>query len=369
MISGTLVAFRVDASLQMGSGHVMRCLTLADALQAAGAHCLFVCRPHPGHLVEKIREKHRCIELPVAFEMREPVSQGDISAYSSWLGCSWETDASQTCEALQDLQVDWLVVDHYALDSRWEQGVQAVCGNICVIDDLADRRHHCALLLDQNLGRAPADYVGLVSSHCVSLTGPHFALLRDEFAAARRTSLERRSQGLVGNLLVSLGGADADNATSAILQALGQSDLSPQCAVTVVLGPQNPWSAQVKEVAATLPFQAHVVVNSSAMAALMDQADLAIGAAGVTSWERCCLGLPTILLTLAANQIPSAVALQAEGAALYIGGPECIGSRLPAAIDSLLYTPALQAMSGAAALLCDGLGARRVIDQFRNSAA
>lgn len=347
----------------------MRCLTLADALQATGVRCLFVCRPHPGHLTEKIREKHRCIELPAAFDQPEPGSRADTATYASWLGCSWEADASQTCEVLRDLQVDWLVVDHYALDSRWEQGVQAVCRHVGVIDDLADRRHHCALLLDQNLGRASADYAGLVSSHCVTLTGPYFALLRDEFAAGRKTSLERRSQGLVRNLLVSMGGADAGNATSAIMLALGQSGLSPQCAVTVVLGPQNPWSAQVKEIAATLPFQVHVVVNSSAMATLMAQADLAIGAAGATSWERCCLGLPTILLTLAANQVPSAVALQAAGAALHIGGPECIESRLPAAIDSMLSRPALQQMGGAAALLCDGLGARRVIDQFRRLAA
>ena len=363
------VAFRVDASLQMGSGHVMRCLTLADALQSAGAQCLFVCRPYPGQLVEKIREKHRCVELPVASTDREQGGQGEISSYANWLGCSWEADASQSCDVLRDFQADWLVVDHYALDRRWEQAVQAVCRQVFVIDDLANRSHSGALLLDQNLGRSQADYAGLVSSGCITLAGPAFALLRDEFASARQASLERRKEGFVGNLLLTMGGADAGNATAAVLQTLAQSALSHQCVVTVVLGPQNPWFAQVKDLAATLPFQTQVLVNCSDMAALMRNADLAIGAAGATSWERCCLGLPTILLTLAENQIPSAMALHNAGAALYVGGQECIEAKLPAAIDSLLNTRALQAMCRAASAICDGLGVQRVMDHLRSYAA
>ena len=363
------VAFRVDASLQMGSGHVMRCLTLADALHAAGAQCLFVCRTHPGHLMEKIRHKHRCVELTAAFNDREQGSQGERGPYANWLGCSWEADASQSCDALRDFHPDWLVVDHYALDGRWEQTVQTVCRQIFVIDDLANRGHSGALLLDQNLGRSQADYAGLVSSGCITLAGTAFALLRDEFAAARQPSLDRRSEGLVNNLLLTLGGADAGNATAAVLQTLGKSALSHQCVVTVVLGSQNPWCTQITELAATLPFQTQVLVNRSDMAALMSNADLAIGAAGATSWERCCLGLPTILLTLAENQIPSAVALRDAGAALYVGGQECVEAKLPEAIDSLLNTRALQAMSRAASAVCDGLGVQRVTDHFRIYAA
>ena len=360
------VAFRVDASLQMGSGHVMRCLTLADALHSAGAQCLFVCRTHPGHLMEEIRQKHRCIELTAAFNDREQGSQGELAPYANWLGCSWEADASQCCEVLRDFHADGLVVDHYALDGRWEQAVQTVCRKIFVIDDLANRGHSGALLLDQNLGRSQAEYAGLVSSGCITLAGPAFALLRNEFAAARQGSLDRRREGLVNNLLLTMGGADAGNATVAVLHALVASTLSHQCVVTVVLGPQNPWFAQVTELAATLPFQTQVLVNRSDMARFMSHADLAIGAAGATSWERCCLGLPTLLITLAENQIPSAMALQDVGAALYMGGQECIEASLPAAIDSLLDPQVLQAMSHAASAVCDGLGVQRVTDHLRS---
>jgi len=361
------VAFRVDASLQIGSGHVMRCLTLADALCASGAQCLFVCRPHLGHLIQQILKKHSCVALSIVADGSEQTCQFEPPSYSSWLGCSWESDASQTCDVLRDFQPDWLIVDHYALDSRWEQRVQSVCGKICVIDDLADRSHSCTLLLDQNLGRSRADYTGLVSAECITMIGPRFALLRDEFVAARQLSLERRSSGLVESLLVTLGGVDVNNATVTVLRALGRSALSHQCAVTVVLGQQNTWYEQVIDVAAELPFQTQVLINSSEMAALMAGADLAIGAAGATSWERSCLGLPTVLLALAANQIPSAVALQDAGAALYIGGAECIEVMLPIAIERLLDTSALQAMSSAASSICDGLGVQRVIDQLRRA--
>jgi UDP-2,4-diacetamido-2,4,6-trideoxy-beta-L-altropyranose hydrolase len=289
------------------------------------------------------------------------VDAGEKPANQYWLGCEWEVDARQSCDALQAFRADWLVVDHYALDVRWEKIVQTVCGKIFVIDDLANRSHCGELLLDQNLSRSRADYEGLIPSECAVLVGPAFALLRGEFAETRQVSLARRTEGLIGNVLVTMGGADPSNATASVLLTLGRSNLSHQCVVTVVLGSQNPWFAQVVDLSATLPFQCKVLQNRSDMAYLMASADLAIGAAGATSWERCCLGVPTILVTLAANQIPSAVALQAASAALYIGGQECIPAKLPGAIDSLSDARALKAMSRAASTVCDGLGLQRVM--------
>ena len=364
------VAFRVDASLQIGSGHVMRCLALADALQATDVQCTFVCRPYPGNMLKTIRAKYSCIELSAVLDPQNTASQGSIADYADWLGCSWQSDASETSEVLRDLQPDWLIVDHYALDSRWEERVQATCGRVMVIDDLANRNHQCQLLLDQNLGRKPADYLQLVPPGCITLVGPQFALLRPEFATARHASLLRRSRTAgLGHLLVSMGGADADNATGLILRSLGSAGLGDRCVVTVVLGQQNPWHENVAAVAATLPCETRVLVNSLSMASLMSEADLAIGAAGATAWERCCLGLPTILLTVAANQVPGARALHDAGAGLHIGGPECIAEGLPEAIGWMRRPGALQGMGANAAAICDGLGTSRIVDHIPRATA
>lgn len=362
------VAFRVDASLEMGSGHVMRCLTLADAMAAGGAKCLFVSRAHTGHLIHKIRERHRCIELPITTAESAHVRQDPGPGYSHWLGGTQEIDAVQTRDAMRDFDPNWLVVDHYAIGSDWEEYLQSANMPVFVIDDLADRKHICSVLLDQSLGRLPAEYQALVPGDCVTMAGPGFALLRDEFAAARSASLSRRSSGQIKNILVSMGGADAHNVTTAVLSALENSVLRPPCEVTVVLGQQNPWYTRVLALAGTLRLPTKVLVNHSEMANLMANADLAIGAGGGTSWERCCVGLPTVLLTLAENQIESAIALQKAGAVLHIDGWEHVNQTLPAAVDCLLDGNKLQAMSKAASLVCDGLGVQRVMEQLRRCA-
>ena len=174
--SSVRVAFRVDASLSIGSGHVMRCLTLADSLADKGAQCHFICREHPGHLIEYIRRKGYSVHVlpPCAKELfleKQPVSTDD-PPHASWLGCTWDIDAAATRAILNEGEPDWLVVDHYALDARWERALQGVCKKIMVIDDLADRAHICDQLLDQNFGRTATDYAPLVPVSYTHLTLP-----------------------------------------------------------------------------------------------------------------------------------------------------------------------------------------------------
>lgn len=336
-----LVAFRADASLEIGSGHVMRCLTLADALQAQGAQCHFLCREHPGHLCELIEARgypvHR---LPQ--EARDTntavtsVTEPKLD-HAHWLGASWDEDAAACLPLLAELAPAWLVVDHYALDHRWETTVLDRLPNsrprLLVIDDLADRRHIADLLLDQNLGRQAEDYRGLVPEGCQVLAGPRYALLRPEFREWREASLSRRARepGL-RRLLINLGGVDKDNVTGQVLDALITCDLPENLQISVVMGASAPWRESVTAQARTMPWPTEVVANVSDMARRMAEADLAIGAAGSTSWERCCLGLPTLMVVLADNQKEVASYLNELGAAKLIGAPLDISRVLPGAM-------------------------------------
>jgi UDP-2,4-diacetamido-2,4,6-trideoxy-beta-L-altropyranose hydrolase len=308
------VLFRVDASLEMGSGHVMRCLTLANELRAKGAECHFVCRAHPGHLADLIRKSSHHVHLLADGGSNYVGTAEGRLPHAAWLGCDWEVDAAQTSEVAAQMKPDWLILDHYAIDFRWEERVRIHCGRTMVIDDLADRNHECELLLDQTLGRDDAAYSPRVPAQCVLLLGSRYALLRPEFAKYRSKSLERRTTGKVRQLLVALGGVDNDDVTSQVLEALRVSALPPGCEITIVMGATAPHVERVTALAAKLPWPAAVKTNVTNMAELMAGADLAIGAAGSSSWERCCLGLPTLMLVLAENQRTIADALEAEGA-------------------------------------------------------
>jgi UDP-2,4-diacetamido-2,4,6-trideoxy-beta-L-altropyranose hydrolase len=366
------VAFRTDASLQMGSGHVMRCLTLADALRANGAQCHFISRVHPGHLLATIQQRGfkafslkthvEHAQTAIKYISNETPYPQQVPAHAAWLGSTWQTDAADTAAILADLQPDWLVVDHYALDQRWEQALAPHYRKLLVIDDLADRAHHCDLLLDQNLGRQPADYAPWVPAHCRVLTGPHYALLRPEFAALRPYSLQRRqAQPALRQLLLTMGGVDQPNATGQVLQALKTCALPADCRITVVMGLTAPWLQNVQELAAQMPWPTDVVVNVSDMAQRMADSDLAIGAAGSTSWERCCLGLPTLIMVLADNQQAGAQALVAAQAARLIGAVSDMAKQLPLAVSELIDSDCQSWMSLAASNIADGQGVGKTI--------
>lgn len=283
-------------------------------------------------------------------------------AHAPWLGNTWQTDAQETAAVLIHLQPDWLVVDHYALDRRWEDALAAHYRHLMVIDDLADRTHRCDLLLDQNLGRYPQDYATLVPTHCQVLAGPHYALLRPEFAALRPYSLQRRqAQPTLRQLLITMGGVDQPNATGQVLQALKTCALPTNCCITIVMGLTAPWRENVLQLAAQMPWPTEVVVNINDMAQRMADSDLAIGAAGSTSWERCCLGLPTFMVVLAKNQQPCAQALEAAQAARLVGTVGNIATQLPLAIAELIESDGLSKMSVAASAVTDGLGVEKVL--------
>lgn len=368
------IVFRTDASLLMGSGHVMRCLTLADALKAQGAECHFISREHPGHLLEVIRERGYKVNCLVTHAQPALDAIKNIAikapkllqepAHAAWLGSTWQNDAQETAAILADLRPDWLVVDHYALDQRWETALRPHYQKLMVIDDLADRLHQCDLLLDQNLGRQPQNYANLVPAQCKLLIGPQYALLRPEFAALRAYSLQRRQQPALKNILVTMGGVDLPNATGQVLQALKGCALPQDCRITVVMGLQAPWLEQVRTQAQDMPWPTEVMVNISDMAQRMADSDLAIGAAGSTSWERCCLGLPTLMVVLADNQQTGAKALEAAQAVYLIGIVRDIAEQLPLAITSLNQVNQLMQLITFTSSITAGLGVEKVVQEL-----
>lgn len=359
------VVFRTDASLSIGSGHLMRCLTLADALKARGAGCTFVCREHPGHRNDLVRARGYAIQaLPPPHG--RPGAGGP--RHAAWLGVDGSEDVAQTIAAIGAERPDWLVVDHYALDAAWERGLRPHVQHIMAIDDLADRKHDADLLLDQNLGRREEDYAAFVPAGCRLLIGPRFALLRSGFAQLREYSLARRQRPELKHLLIGMGGVDAGNASGAVLDALGQSTLPRDCRITIVLGGQAPWLERLREQAARCSRPCDIRADVVDVAGLMAECDLAIGAAGTTSWERCCLGLPAIIVVLADNQHDSARALVASGSARSVGTADDIAANLPALLATLSQPGVMARMAESAAAVCDGLGASRVAAHMRPEA-
>ena len=361
------VVFRVDASIQMGTGHVMRCLTLADALKNQGAECYFICREHSGNLIGLITQRGYHVDaLPYLDLSQEDKLQNhnvDL-AHASWLGTTQKEDSSSCIPIVEALKPDWLVVDHYALDIRWEQVLRPYCKQVMVIDDLADREHNCDLLLDQTFGRDLKDYIARVPVSCEILCGAEYALLRPEFSQWREYSLERRENSQLKHLLINLGGVDKDNLTTQILIALKQCSLPSELKITVVMGGTAPWIKEVCQQAKDMPWITDVMVGVNNVAELMANSDLAIGAAGSTSWERCCLGLPCIVICLAENQKKVINILAEYGAAISCSLEDSINGK---ALDSKLTFAArnLPKLIQNSISVVDGLGCNKVVNKIK----
>ncbi len=308
------VVFRCDASLVIGSGHVMRCLTLADALREKGCTCQFVCRNHPSNLSALIQEKgYRVTLLPLQEFQVEPYPH-----HASWVGADWQTDAKETGALIATLETppDWLVVDHYGLDARWETNLRTAVGRIFVIDDLADRPHDCDLLLDQNLvAGSDQRYDTLVSENCTKLLGPMYALLQPEYAELRAQTKPRKRP--VKHIFVYFGGADSDNLTGKTIQALIKIN-KKDVIINIVASAAGTFQDENKRL---IMARANYVMheNLPSLAPLISSSDICIGAGGSTSWERCCLGLPSIVITLADNQIPVAEELDKRKLIWWLG--------------------------------------------------
>jgi UDP-2,4-diacetamido-2,4,6-trideoxy-beta-L-altropyranose hydrolase len=336
---------------------VVRCLALAMELRDHGAWVRFICREHNGNLILRIEnEGFRVARL------RAPPASGTAESadYAAWLGVSQEEDARDTAGHLREEPVEWVVVDHYGLDHDWEQQMRAVAKRILVIDDLANRCHECDVLVDQNyFSSATRDrYNALVERSCVQLLGPEFALLQPDYRALRRLLPVRG--GLVTRVLVFFGGSDLPNDTVRVLEALSCVELG-HLTVDVVVGQNHPDTRSLQDwVRGRRGAALHSGLPS--LAGLMARADLAVGGGGSTTWERACLALPSLVVTLADNQKDFSTALAADGYQVLLGANTDVSvNEWRAALIDLVGNPdRLVAMSQRSASLTDGFGAERV---------
>jgi len=343
------IIFRVDSSRELGSGHVSRCMTLACELKNHGANVSFVCRELDGHLngfIEVSGFKLFCLK-------------------SGGISLNFEIDAKETLNILSQnkLDCDWLIVDHYALGSEWESKLKSVVKHIMVIDDLANRAHDCDILLDQNYYiNAAMRYDGLVPTQAMKLLGPEFAMLRSEFAHTK-VSLRTRLNKIT-RLLIFFGGSDLANETAKTLEALehiNKKDLF----VDVVLGVQNKNKDKIiKSLKWAKNYKCHLQTDK--MAELMNNADLAITAGGSSTWERMCLGLPAIVISVADNQTQIAKDLFMEGFQYYLGESASVkASDIAKELERRLANPFATFMLGKKGMsLVDGQGVNRVANKI-----
>ena len=358
------VFIRADASLQMGTGHVMRCMTLAKALRQRGIRVAFVSREIPGHLCDFIEDEDFAVcRLPC--DGAQAMAMIETTDYARWPEATPVQDAVETGFAIaaSNLPVDWLVVDHYRFDRNWERLMRRFTRNIMVIDDLADRNHDCELLLDQNLyDNLETRYDGRLPAHSAKLLGPAFALLRAEFAVLRRNIRVRT--GEIGKILVFFGGSDVGNMTMKAIEAIALN-WSTGLAVDVVIGINNPNREAIEVATAQLP-TAKCHFNVMNMAKLMVEADICIGAAGGTTWERCCLGLPSMVVTVADNQVEATRCLYENSILYFIGEHSMVSAKEIAETLDLFCSNSgmVRRYSENSLSLVDGMGVQKCVDNM-----
>jgi len=285
------IYIRADGDKNIGTGHIMRCLTLALQLKKHEADVAFISHENSRHLEDMVRSHG----IDVFFL---PDSTPCAKPEQIMAGDDMLKDAANTCEIIKkEGGADLVIIDHYGIDFKWENALREVSKKIMVIDDLANRKHDCDILLDQNFYiDAQSRYDGLVPDACIRLLGPAYALLRDEF-----TNLPaRKFNEQVENIVISFGGSDPDNFTGRVLEILSNNKYLG-VNINVVAGVASAHKDVVEDICLKHS-NMHFHYQIDYMAKLMNEADLFIGAGGATSLERVAIGLPSIVIAIADNQ-------------------------------------------------------------------
>jgi UDP-2,4-diacetamido-2,4,6-trideoxy-beta-L-altropyranose hydrolase len=335
--------FRTEASPEIGGGHLIRCLSLADGLSKEGWKCVFAVTGKTPDTVPALNDSGHAIQI-----LSGPAGDEPADIASKW----------------GDGYV-FLIVDHYGRDEKFEGACRSWADGILVIDDLANRPHDCDFLLDQTLGRGREDYAPGVNRECRMLLGPDYALLREQFPAAREEALSRRMKaGAVRRILISLGATDPEDVNSLALRGVARS--GADAAVDVVMGSQSPNLEKVNKIAEEMPQRVRVLTDVSNMAGLMASADLSVGAAGVSTWERCCLGLPSIVIIRAESQRLQGQFVKESGLAIVLGWTHEVSEEDIAGAIALLAEDSARRLEigGAASAACDGRGVERTVREI-----
>ena len=332
------VVVRADASPVIGSGHIFRCLSLADACREKGAEVIFFSKNNKGNKNELLRSREYDVRV---------------------VDCAERSSASDDADACQrniDKNVDWIVIDHYSLGIEWEKQMRPFARNLMVIDDMADRKFDCDVIINQNDNYSMGNYNGLIPSGCRLLLGRDYVLLGSQFRSYRKKTKIRNSG--IQKLLVFFGTGDDNGETLKALQGL--SRLSEAKDIHVIAGTSNQNIKQIRSICAEHNWQHYEFIDH--MAELLLEIDIVIGAAGFHSWERCALALPAIIAVLDSNQNDNAKLLSENGAAIYLGNSsntrhDDYFRAIKHISDSMLTN-----MSKKAFAMVDANGARRVCE-------
>ena len=360
--------FRVDASLEIGTGHVMRCLVLAQELKKLGFICEFIVKNHEGSLNKSIADegfKIHTLLLPQEKKI-DMYADGD---HSKWLGSDWLYDAKLTLDVISKSQNNILIVDHYGIDDRWECLVKNATTKLVVIDDLANRGHKCDLLIDYGIDRKDNDYAKLVPSFCKLLTGVKYVFMSPAFKKYRQISQKRLNNSDLNSWLIFMGGVDKYNNTSVAIKALEKIFFNKKIKVRVVLGRSSQWIDDIKRLIGNSTLDIELIINTKNMAKLICESDCGIGGAGISSLERAYLGLPTITLVMAENQKSGASALERLGIAKVIPNIKDFNLKLIEEINNIRSNKKLiTSMQINCYSLLDGKGLSRVVRALADDA-
>lgn len=296
------LVIRADASSRMGTGHVMRCLALAQAWQDAGGKTIFVMCPTGLELEARLRlEDVEIVQLPL--------TGGSIE------------DAMKTVEVAKVEGASNVVLDGYHFGYMYQNIIRSSAGCLLVVDDNADKERYCAdIILNQNLSASAELYQGR-GGDALLLLGTPYVMLRREYYNWQ--GWRREVKRSASRFLITLGGSDPDNVTLKVIHALKKVNIKELEAV-VVVGIGNPHCRELELAAKKLNINIHIVRDVSNMPELMAWADVAVAAGGSTSWERAFMGLPSLIVVIADNQRMIAEEINKAGASLNLGWHEDI---------------------------------------------
>ena len=333
------VAFRVDGGAELGIGHIMRCLTLADRANKMGFKILFICASLESSLKNKITNK--------GFKLS--VIESDM-----------EKDAKHCLEIIDDYLIKLLIVDHYKISNEWERQLKKSVDEMVVIDDLADRPHDCDFLIDSAYGRTKSEYEKLVNSECQLLLSSDYTILRPDFIGSRPQAFnKRRETHHIKKVLINFGGTDIlDLSILSMEQLLGNGFTG---SIDILISSSYTKLADLKNTCKSLT-NVTLHIDSNQVAEIMLQADLAIGSLGTSTWERCCLGLPCISVVVADNQ--SYIAQQlAEYGAIELTSIQKMEQTIVNYMD-VSHMRYWKIQSEKSFTLCDGNGADRILSKL-----
>lgn len=354
----------------MGIGHLMRCLTLANTIREVidNSNIVFISRGHPGNINDLIlKNDYSLIELPFTkanLNLSDAKVESDI--YEDWLGTTSVQDAKETVESVKDIVIDWLIIDSYGIDIVWEKYVSHFAKRLMVIDDLANRNHFCDLLLDQNY--APnylSRYEGLLASNCRPLLGPDYALLKKEFVKSKR---RKENGNTTPKLFLFLSGSEETNFICyQVVEALFVA-FKDKIEIDVVIGKGDSYRLDIEKLVAKFKKGA-LYSNLPHLGNLMSQADIAIGSGGIATWERMFMGLPSIVISLADNQLAACHQLNEDGYIYYIGHRIFFNKyKMIQIIERLSDSPAeREIISLKCQNLVDGQGSSKVVYAMLNN--